>query len=206
MWSSKWQLKPLGEEMEFFRQHNEILFRKLEKKMLDLETANRKLKCLEEQYRLSFENVTDVIWTIDTDFIVRKMSPSVEKMLGYKPQDFIGRSVSDLVKIFAPESMERAMAEMRMVLSGQTIPASVYSLVAKDGTVTYGEISGSPSLRDGKIVGIVSVIRDITQRKQAEEELLFRNILLPTQQEASIDGILVVDEKARILSYNQPVC
>ena len=36
--------KPLGEEMEFFRQYNEILFKKLEKKMLDLEIANQKLK------------------------------------------------------------------------------------------------------------------------------------------------------------------
>jgi len=163
--------KPLGEEMEFFRQHNEILFRKLEKKMLDLETANRKLKCLEEQYRLSFENVTDIVWTIDTDFNVRKISPSVERMLGYKSQDFIGRSVFDLVKILTPESMERAMAEISLVLSGQTIPASVYSLVARDGTIKHGEFSGSPTLREGKIVGMVSVIRDITERMQAEEEI-----------------------------------
>jgi len=163
--------KPVEEEMEFFRQHNEILFRKLEKKMLDLETANRKLKCLEEQYRLSFENVTDIVWTIDTDFNVRKISPSVERMLGYKSQDFIGRSVFDLVKILTPESMERAMAEISLVLSGQTIPASVYSLVARDGTIKHGEFSGSPTLREGKIVGMVSVIRDITERMQAEEEI-----------------------------------
>ncbi|PKN88498.1 MAG: histidine kinase, partial [Deltaproteobacteria bacterium HGW-Deltaproteobacteria-1] len=36
--------KPLGEEMEFFRQHNEILFKKIEKKMQDLETTNRQLQ------------------------------------------------------------------------------------------------------------------------------------------------------------------
>jgi len=163
--------KPLGEEMEFFRQYNEILFRKLEKKISDLETANRKLKCLEEQYRLSFENVTDIVWTIDANFNVQKLSPSVERMLGYKPQDFIGRSVFDLVKVLTPESMERAMAEIRLVLSGQTIPASVYSLVARGGTIKHGEFSGSPILRDGELVGMVSVIRDITERKQTEEKV-----------------------------------
>ncbi len=41
--------KPLGEEMEFFRQHNEILFNKLEKKMLDLEISNQSLKASEEK-------------------------------------------------------------------------------------------------------------------------------------------------------------
>jgi PAS domain S-box-containing protein len=42
-----------------------------------------------------------------------------------------------------------------------------------------------------------------SKQKQAEEELRFRNILLATQQEVSIDGILVVDENARILLYNR---
>ena len=49
-------------------------------------------------------------------------------------------------------------------------------------------------------------IRDITERKQAEEELKFRNVILSTQQEASIDGILVVDESAGILSLNRRFC
>jgi len=181
--------KPLGEELEFFRQYNEVLFRKLEKKMLDLETANRKLKCLEEQYRLSFENVTDIIWTIDTDLIVRKMSPSVERMLGYGSKDFIGRSVSEWVKILTPESMERAMAEISSVLSGQTISTSVYSLVARDGTVKYGEISGAPILRNGDIVGMVSMIRDITERMQTEKVLRLQQERLDLAQSAGKVGV-----------------
>jgi len=56
---------------------------------------------------------------------------------------------------------------------------------------------------DGAVAGLVGVILDITERKAAEDALLFQNILLATQQEASIDGLLVVDENARILSYNR---
>jgi PAS domain S-box-containing protein len=195
--------KPLGEEMEFFRQYNQILFRKLEKKILDLETANRKLKCLEEQYRLSFENVTDIVWTIDTDFHVQKMSPSVERMLGYKSQDFIGRSVSDLVKILVPESMERAMAEISLVLTGQTIPASVYALVTKDGTIKHGEISGSPILRNGDIVGMVSVVRDITDRKQVEEALESEHTLLRNLIDNVPDRIFAKDTEGRFIICNK---
>ena len=72
---------PLGEEMEFFRRHNEILFNKLEKKMLDLEIVNQKLKIGEERYRLSFDNVADVIYTVDANLIISSISPSVEKIL-----------------------------------------------------------------------------------------------------------------------------
>jgi len=49
----------------------------------------------------------------------------------------------------------------------------------------------------------VGAVQDITDRKQAEVELRFRNLLLTTQQEVTIDGILVVDEKDRILSHNR---
>ncbi len=110
--------KPLGEEMEFFRQHNEILFKKLEKKMSDLEIANQKLRISEERYRLSFENVTDVIYTIDNDLNVLSVSPSVERILGYKPQDFIGRPVSDLGYILTPESFEQAHSRYKFDLKG----------------------------------------------------------------------------------------
>jgi PAS domain S-box-containing protein len=194
--------KPLEEEMEFFRQYNEILFRKLEKKMSDLEIANQELRILEEKYRLIFENATDVICAIDRDLNMVSVSPSVERILGYKPQDFIGRPVSDLGKILTQESFKQAIADIGVILKGNTIEATIYQFIMKDGTIKHGEVSGSPVIREGKVTGIISVARDITERKQAEEELLFRNILLHTQQEVSIDGILVVDEKARILSYN----
>ena len=195
--------KPLGEEMEFFRQHNEILFKKLEKKMSDLEIANQKLRILEERYRLSFENVTDVIYTIDTDLNILSISPSVERILGYKPQDFIGRPVSDLGYILTPESFEQAIADISLILKGETIPATIYRFIAKDGTIKYGEVSGSPIMREGKIIGIISVARDITDRKRAEEAL---NKALNFQQQL-IDALPVPifykDSEGRYLGCNR---
>jgi PAS domain S-box-containing protein len=197
-------IKPLGEEMEFFRQHNEILFRKLEKKILDLEAANRELKTLEEQYRLIFENATDVIFTIGTGLDVLSVSPSVERILGYKPQDFIGRSVSDLGFILVPESFAQAVADIGLVLKGETIPGMVYRLIAKDGTFKYGEVSASPVVRDGKIIGMTSVARDITKRKRAEEELRRMNIFLNSIIENIPNMIFLKDAKQlRFVRFNR---
>nr|WP_321350251.1 PAS domain S-box protein [uncultured Methanoregula sp.] len=56
---------------------------------------------------------------------------------------------------------------------------------------------------NGKPVRIRGMIQDITTRKRADEELVFNNIILATQQETSPDGILIVDESGRILHYNQ---
>ena len=56
---------------------------------------------------------------------------------------------------------------------------------------------------DGSLSGLVGIMLDITERKRVEEAAAFQNILLSTQQEASIDGLLVVDENSRILSFNR---
>ncbi len=55
----------------------------------------------------------------------------------------------------------------------------------------------------GRIIGHFGTQLDITERKQAENELSFQNILKKTQMEASLDGILTVDEDDKITSFNQ---
>jgi PAS domain S-box-containing protein/putative nucleotidyltransferase with HDIG domain len=95
----------------------------------------------------------------------------VVKILGYKPQDFIGRPVSDLGNVLTPESFEQAVADISFVLKGVTIHAAIYKFIAKDGTIKIGEVSGSPLMHEGKIIGIISVARDITDRMRMEEAL-----------------------------------
>jgi PAS domain S-box-containing protein len=206
--------KPLGEEMEFFRRYNEILFSKLEKKMSDLETANQELKTLEERYRLSFENVTDVIYIIDTDRKFLSISPSVERLLGYKPEEFIGRSVSDLGHILTSESLERAISNLGLIFKGETVPAAIYEFIAKDGTIKSGEVNSTPIIRDGQVRVMVSVARDITERKRAEQSLRqleerYRSIFENAQEgifRATPAGRFIMANRAmaRILGYDSP--
>ncbi|MBU0543945.1 MAG: PAS domain S-box protein [Proteobacteria bacterium] len=199
--------RPLGEEMEFFRQHNEILFKKLEKKMLDLEIANKELKEFEKRYRLSFENASDVIYMIDTDLNVLSVSPNVERILGYKPQELIGRPVTDLENILMPESFEQAVADVGLILNGETISATIYRFIAKDGTIKYGEVSGSPTIRDGKIIGMISIARDITRRKLAEDALRESEAKYRELVKYAPAGIYEIDyETGCFTSVNDIIC
>jgi PAS domain S-box-containing protein len=55
---------------------------------------------------------------------------------------------------------------------------------------------------DGSVGGLIGAISDISALKRVQKELAFNNIILRTQQESSIDGILVADEKGEVLSFN----
>ena len=106
----------------------------------------------------------------------------MEKLWGYKPQDFIGKPVTDLGKILTPESLQQAIIDTDLILKGNTISATIYQFIARDGTIRYGEVSGSPIISNGQIIAIISVARDITDRKLTEDALReseekFRKIL-----------------------------
>lgn len=129
----------------------------------------QKLQESEERYRLHFENVSDVVFSIDPDFRILSVSPSVKNLLGYKPEELIGRPFQDL-NVLAPEYLELAFSDAVRVLAGEQIASSVYEFISKDGTRKFGEVSGAPLVRGGKVIALISVARDVTERKRAEEE------------------------------------
>lgn len=146
----------------------------------------------EDRYRLEFENITDVIILVDKDRRKRNVSPSLEKMLGYQTQEFIGQPAAALGKIVGSAYLPQLLADMDAILKGETIPATTYEFIDRNGTVRYGEISGSPVVREGGIGGF-AVVRDTTDRKKAAQMLLRTNKLLDSIVENIPDMIFLKD-------------
>jgi PAS domain S-box-containing protein len=133
--------------------------------------AEDALRESEQRLNLYFENVSDVVYSLDSEFRFVSVSPSVEKLLGYKPQELIGKNVSD-VNVLAPEYFDLAVSDIMRVMAGEQIPHSEYEFITKDGRRKFGQVSGAPLCSpEGKVVGLVSVARDITERQKAEEAL-----------------------------------
>ena len=122
-----------------------------------------------EQYRLLFESASDVVYSIDADFRILSVSPSVERVLGYRCEELIGKYAYD-IKFLPPESLEKGLSDISRILKGETVAANDYEFIAKDGTRRIGEISGAPLIREGKITGAICVARDRSEHKRAEEE------------------------------------
>ncbi|MBU7046698.1 MAG: PAS domain S-box protein [Theionarchaea archaeon] len=130
----------------------------------------------EKRYRLLAENATDVIWTVDMNLHYTYVSPFAEQLLGYSLESIVNRGVQ---KILTLSSFEAAMEVFKEELAKEETKKDLsrsrtleLELVRKDGSTVWTE-SRMTFLRDteGVAVGILGVLRDITERKQAEEEL-----------------------------------
>lgn len=148
--------------------------------------AEKALKESEERYRLLFEHVFDVVFSFDREFNILNISPSVRIALGYEPEYFIGKSFHEL-DVLTPESLETAISRGARVLDGEYLKPELYEFTAKDGTKRYGEISAAPLTRDRKVVGGIGVARDITEKRQAQEELEKANRALRKTTEKVIE-------------------
>ena len=135
----------------------------------DLEESRKK-------FQLVTENVSDVVWFMDIGTNFSYVSPSIERLLGYIPEEIVSRSLRDIA---APSSYERAAKAVEMRLereaSGETenrVNRYELELVGKDGTSLWVEVIPSPMRDDaGKTTGFIGICRDISERRQAEEEI-----------------------------------
>jgi two-component system cell cycle sensor histidine kinase/response regulator CckA len=142
------------------------LFAELRMAAEAVKTREDALREREETYRIQFENVNDVIYSVDRDLRVTGVSPSVEKVLGYRPEDMIGRTLSEL-NLLTSESLQEAIVDIGRGFAGEPLGIEEYKFVAADGSRRLGELRSAPiRSRKGEIIGLIGVGRDITEREE----------------------------------------
>jgi PAS domain S-box-containing protein len=122
----------------------------------------------EQDYRLLFENVTDVIFSMDMDMKITSLSPSIEEMLGYEPEDIIGKTILE-AGFLSEESLEVSLGLIESFSGGEPVRKTIeMKFICKDGTEKYGEVTGTPVMQDDEIIAFIAIVRDIADRKRAE--------------------------------------
>ncbi len=141
----------------------------------DLKASQHEMQKSQALYRLLADNVTDVIWTIDQDLKTTYISPSVEKLRGFKPEELIGQPV---LKYTAPESARKVQEivtrNMSRYLRGEEVVKKFeVEQYHKDGHTIWVEVNSTATYDEqGRFTGFIGITRDITKNHEDREKLL----------------------------------
>ncbi len=141
------------------------------KYMAELKKREAQLKESEQKYRLIAENIDDTIVLIDDDMRIMYCSPSIEKLLGHTPEEFIKLSLTEQVL----PSIAIALGKIgEQDHKGVVSPPVLMEVEQqrKDGNMIWMEsLMSIAKDEEGQNMGFLCVIRNITQRKLAENDL-----------------------------------
>jgi PAS domain S-box-containing protein len=155
----------LTHAIERLRQTNDELAREI----ADRQQTDQALQRSEERYRSILNASPDDITITDTEGRIIMVSPVAFKVFGYEiGAEFIGRPLTDFI---VPDDRDRATAQMALKRQGTNTGPTEYRGVRHDGSIFEIEVN-SEFIRDteGSPTGMVVIVRDITERKQAEAE------------------------------------
>ncbi len=133
----------------------------------------RTLKALgesERRFRSLVQNASDVVAILEGDGTIRYESPSIERALGYKPEEVVGKSAFEYVH---PDDVGWVRKKFATLFLGglEERSAMWYRVRHKDGSWRWFESIGSDLRNDAAVKGIVVNSRDVTERKRAEEQI-----------------------------------
>ena len=123
-----------------------------------------------------------------------------ERMMGYSAAEMIGQSVTRLLAPDRPHEEEQILEQVARGLTRHYETVRI----SKSGSPVEVSLTVSPIRdADGKVIGVSSIARDITERKRAEGELRDRRARLSGIIESAMDAVISIDEQQRITIFNQ---
>jgi PAS domain S-box-containing protein len=144
-----------------------------QQRLADQQAAEAKVRESEEKFRALVESTSDWIWEVAADGTINYSSPKVTELLGYDPDEILGRRAWDLM----PDEDARWAAERfhRVAAANHPRPFSGVEnrYLRRDGEIVMVETSGVPIFdSEGRLRGFRGINRDVTARKKLEDQLI----------------------------------
>jgi len=137
--------------------------------------AEEELKKSEEKLSTILENTRDVIFQLSPLGKIVYVSPKSIELYGYEPSNLIGKHLKKTTPV---SELPKALKVLKRVLSGETVSNFEINQIDANGNIIPMEINATPVRKEGKIVAVEGILRDITERKQAEEQIQHLNLVL----------------------------
>jgi len=159
------------------------------------------LRTSEDKYRILFENAPDPMYMNDLSGVFIEGNRAAESLLGYKRQELVGENVLKAGLIPLEQTL-KAANNISLCAQGKPTGPDDFTLICKDGTQVQAEISTQPVKVDGQTL-VLGIIRDVTERKQAEEALKDSEERLRAVYESMGDSVIISNLNGNIDQVNR---
>jgi PAS domain S-box-containing protein len=168
----------------------------------DLTEVTEALAYTEARYRVLAENSTDLISVVDLEGVITYASPACRTLLGYSPEELIGRAARDFVH---PDDIADLDAAQAVLLeSPELVTTAPYRSTRKDDTMVWLESTVRQVVdpQTGEVAELQASVREVTKRREAEEALRESHQLLQGVIDNTTAFIYVKDRDFRYMLVN----
>ncbi len=176
-------------------------FRGVSRDITDRIANENALRRSEERFRNLVETTSDWIWEIDTAGLYTYLSPQSSELLGYEPDELLGRHFAELM----PKEEGKKLRALfgKIMETGKPIHTMVNTNAHRKGRTVVLETSAVPFYdKEWNIQGYRGISRDITDRVATEKQLEFERNLFRTFMEHAPDLIYFKDTEGRFIEIN----
>ncbi|WP_345993361.1 PAS domain S-box protein [Sulfurimonas sp. HSL-1716] len=169
----------------------------------ELKQAQFALRLEEEKAKLYLDVAAVMLLALDRNGKIRLINPKGCEILGYSQEELLGK---DWIETVLPKRVQADVKElMQSIFSGNIEPVeyfenSVITKVGEERTIAWH--NGAIRDHNGDIIGLMTSGQDITDEKQAQEELRLQKEEFETIFKASKDGIAILDLESHFLDFN----
>ena len=164
--------------------------------------AAEKLIESERKYKALANSLPEVIFEIDLKFKLVYTNAIASKIFGYSHEEFKkGLNVFDFI---IEGDRDEVIRNLSLIFRGKTIDPLIMQLKKKDGTFFYGSLNATPIYKGTTIIGMRSVIHDVTEMVKAEERIKESEEQFRTISEQSLMGISIIQEE-RVKYVNKTI-
>ena len=180
---------------------NQELEKRVRQRTQELELANAALRKSEGLYRTLTETSSDMVSILELNTgICRYVSSASRSLLGYAPEELLGRSAYEF---FYPEDIERIRRDHLGFKDSSGVHTTTYRAVRKDGSLVWCETNETiMPAGDDRAAHVLAVSRDITDRNRTQEQLR----LLSRAIESSPVSVVITDQTGAISYVNAKFC
>jgi two-component system, NtrC family, sensor kinase len=161
-----------------------------------------KIRKSEERYRTIFESANDIIILMDRKGKIIDVNQKISNIGGYSRDRLLGQNFRALTKVMPKKSLAIVAKNFRLRTMGVDVPPYEVEMYRDDGELLNMEINGVSIKEGDKVIGTLSTLRDVTERRKSESVLRYQRELIDQIIATIPNAVLVIDKDCKVLLAN----